>query len=204
MANQTTRSSSKSKNVAAILCAFGFIGIGGLQHFYVGRVGKGLLYFFTAGLFLFGTIIDLISILTNHFCDNDGLPLRDAKPSNALQSEQMPFVPPDINGYALRYSYDNVEVAGSEFYNSDFVRIGHVVELVPEPYNEHDHRAVAVNVFGQKIGYIHQNRLQDMYHDFCEQGGLVYAQIMALRRDKILMGMGYYALTDVPMPAKNK
>lgn len=116
----------------------------------------------------------------------------------------MPFVPPVISGYELRYSYDNVEVAGSEFYDSDFVRIGNVVELVPEPYNEHDPRAVVVKVRGQKIGYIHRNRLQDMYHDFCEQGGLVYARIVALRRDKILMGMGYYALTDKPLAAAKK
>lgn len=53
MANQMMHSSSKNKTVAAILCAFGFFGIGGLQHFYVGRVGKGLLYFFTGGLFVF-------------------------------------------------------------------------------------------------------------------------------------------------------
>lgn len=204
MANQMMHSSSKNKTVAAILCAFGFFGIGGLQHFYVGRVGKGLLYFFTAGLFVFGTIIDLISILTNHFYDNNGLPLRDAKPSNALQYEQMPFVPPVISGYALRYNYNNVEVAGSEFFDSDFVHIGDVVELVPEPYNEHDPRAVAVKVRGQKIGYIHRNRLQDMYHDFCEQSGLVYAQIVALRRDNILMGMGYYALADEPLAAAKK
>lgn len=53
MANQATRASSKSKTVAAILCALGFLGIGGLQHFYVGRVGKGLLYFFTGGVISF-------------------------------------------------------------------------------------------------------------------------------------------------------
>ena len=64
--------SDKSKKTAAICCLLGFVGLGGIQYFYVGRIGKGILYFFTFGLFFFGTIFDLIKILSGTFLDAFG------------------------------------------------------------------------------------------------------------------------------------
>jgi restriction system protein len=71
----TTITSDKKKKTALLLCAFG--GLFGLHHFYVGRMGRGLLYLCTAGLFLIGWIADLISISTGNFKDNAGAPLRE-------------------------------------------------------------------------------------------------------------------------------
>lgn len=65
----------KSKTVALILCLIGFVGIGGLHRMYVGKVGSGVLHFLTCGLCLFGTIIDLIAILSGGFRDSYGQPL---------------------------------------------------------------------------------------------------------------------------------
>ena len=65
----------KSKMVALILCIIGFFGIGGLHRMYVGKVGSGVLHFFTYGLCGIGTIIDLISILSGGFRDSYGYPL---------------------------------------------------------------------------------------------------------------------------------
>lgn len=84
MAHYVTSSSDKSKKTAAILCAVGFLGVGGLHHFYVGRIGKGILYLFTGGLFIIGTIIDLISIATGNFRDNVGVPLRVSYPKERM------------------------------------------------------------------------------------------------------------------------
>ena len=74
MANYVTLTSDKSKTTALLLCIFG--GYFGLHYFYVGRIGKGLLYFFTFGLFFIGWIMDIISISTGGFKDNGGAPLR--------------------------------------------------------------------------------------------------------------------------------
>ncbi len=65
----------KSKMVALILCLIGFLGIGGLHRMYVGKVGSGVLHFFTYGVCAVGTIIDLISILSGGFRDSYGQPL---------------------------------------------------------------------------------------------------------------------------------
>jgi len=44
-----------------LLACLGFLGASGIHRFVIGQVGMGLLYFFTAGLCLIGTIIDLIN-----------------------------------------------------------------------------------------------------------------------------------------------
>lgn len=77
MSNYVTNTSDKSKKTALILCCIGFLGIGGLHYFYVGRIGKGILYICTVGFFFIGTIMDLIKISTGSFTDNVGAPLRE-------------------------------------------------------------------------------------------------------------------------------
>ena len=51
----------KNKWVALLLCIF--LGVFGVHKFYEGKVGMGLLYLFTFGLFGFGVLIDFIIIL---------------------------------------------------------------------------------------------------------------------------------------------
>jgi hypothetical protein len=41
---------------------FTFIGICGVQHFYMGKIFRGLLWFFTFGLLGVGLIIDLFTL----------------------------------------------------------------------------------------------------------------------------------------------
>ena len=53
--------SSKRKSVALLLCIF--LGIVGAHYFYVGKVGKGILFLFTGGLFGIGWIVDICIIL---------------------------------------------------------------------------------------------------------------------------------------------
>lgn len=65
----------KSRTVALILCILGFFGIAGLHRMYVGKVGSGVIHLVTYGLCVFGTIFDLISILSGGFRDSYGQPL---------------------------------------------------------------------------------------------------------------------------------
>lgn len=49
----------KKKSFAYALLFLGLAGICGIQRFYLGKVGSGLLYFFTIGFFGIGQFIDL-------------------------------------------------------------------------------------------------------------------------------------------------
>lgn len=62
--------SPKSKGVAAVLCFF-FGGLG-IHRFYVGKVGTGLIWLFTLGLFGIGSLVDFIMILCGSFKDGNG------------------------------------------------------------------------------------------------------------------------------------
>lgn len=66
--------SDKSRLVALLFWVF--LGVVGGHQFYAGRIGKGILYFFTGGLFGIGLIIDLVQILTGNFKDKYGLPMK--------------------------------------------------------------------------------------------------------------------------------
>ena len=59
--------SPKSKLIALCLCFF-LSGLG-VHRFYVGKIGTGILYLLTGGLFFIGIIIDLVNILSNKFKD---------------------------------------------------------------------------------------------------------------------------------------
>lgn len=51
----------KNKWVSLLLCVF--LGVFGAHKFYEGKIGMGILYLFTGGLFGLGAIIDFIAIL---------------------------------------------------------------------------------------------------------------------------------------------
>jgi len=74
--NFITVTSDKVKSKALFWWFVGIFGMFGLHNFYVGRVGRGILFMFTAGLVGFGGFVDLIAILTGSFKDNVGAPLR--------------------------------------------------------------------------------------------------------------------------------
>ncbi len=58
-----SKSSPKYKVLSIILCCLGFFFVGGIHKFYEGKIGMGILYLLTGGLFYIGTIVDLINLL---------------------------------------------------------------------------------------------------------------------------------------------
>ena len=66
--------SPKSRWVALALCFF--LGEFGIHRFYVGKIGSGILYLCTFGLFGFGWLIDFFTILFGSFRDKYGFWLR--------------------------------------------------------------------------------------------------------------------------------
>lgn len=52
---------ARNKWVAILLCVF--LGYLGAHRFYEGKIGSGLLYLLTGGVFLIGVVIDFLSLL---------------------------------------------------------------------------------------------------------------------------------------------
>lgn len=63
-----------SRWLAFVLCFF--VGVLGIHRFYVGKVGTGILYLCTGGLFGIGWLIDIIMIACGSFTDEAGFQLR--------------------------------------------------------------------------------------------------------------------------------
>ena len=75
-ANYATITSDKSKQTALILCAIGFVAIGGLHDFYLGKIGGGIIKLITANWFVIGTVVDIIKIANGTYKDGAGVPVR--------------------------------------------------------------------------------------------------------------------------------
>lgn len=60
------------RHYSTVLLLTIFLGFFGVHRFVVGKVGTGILYVFTYGLFFVGWIVDIISVATGSFTDKQG------------------------------------------------------------------------------------------------------------------------------------
>ena len=51
----------KDPQTILLLTLVGFLGVAGVQRFVIDQIGMGLLYLFTGGICLIGTIVDLVN-----------------------------------------------------------------------------------------------------------------------------------------------
>lgn len=67
---------SEKKRLPALLLCF-FLGFLGIHRFYVGKVGTGILWLLTVGLFGIGVLVDFIMIIVGSFKDKEGRTLEE-------------------------------------------------------------------------------------------------------------------------------
>ena len=54
-------SKRRESDLMLLISCIGLVGFAGIQRFLVGQIGMGLLYFFTGGLCVIGTILDIVN-----------------------------------------------------------------------------------------------------------------------------------------------
>lgn len=64
------RARRKDPQIILLLCLLGFLGVSGIHRFVLNQIGMGIVYFFTAGLCLIGTIVDLVNYRNLSFTFN--------------------------------------------------------------------------------------------------------------------------------------
>lgn len=72
--NEPPEKSEKSYGIAIILC--GIFGVLGIHHFYLGKIGTGILMLITLGGFGIWTIIDFVRLIIGSMGDKYGRPLK--------------------------------------------------------------------------------------------------------------------------------
>lgn len=63
------RERRKDESVVLFTTLLAFVGLAGMNRFYLGQIGMGIAYFFTAGFCLIGAIVDMFNYkaMTNAF-----------------------------------------------------------------------------------------------------------------------------------------
>ncbi|MEG1152305.1 MAG: hypothetical protein RSD67_05485 [Oscillospiraceae bacterium] len=107
-------------------------------------------------------------------------------------SKITPF-PKRFEDYILKYDYYDVRVSCSNMFDISNVNLGNELKIIKEPTNQYDPNALAIICNNKKIGYIPKNRLQSMYYDFEDNGGIIKAYVSQINGDNVIMAIGYYS-----------
>jgi TM2 domain-containing membrane protein YozV len=69
------RERRKDESVVLMTTLLAFVGLAGMNRFYLGQIGMGIAYFFTAGFCLIGAIVDMFNYkaMTNAFNEDQAI-----------------------------------------------------------------------------------------------------------------------------------
>ena len=76
------------RNYTTVLLLTIFLGFFGVHRFVVGKVGTGVLYVFTYGVFFIGWFVDIISVATGTFTDKQGRRITRAGPGRSTRQQK--------------------------------------------------------------------------------------------------------------------
>lgn len=193
-----------NKKIDFILCLF--LGYLGVHKFYEKKIGIGILYIFTAGLFFIGWIYDCVKLGTKLYkSQNITQSTIKNKQSNSALDEDInnPIEASDkiyekknihfeniINNYKLKWNYSDVTIKGVQYRDIDFskLEIGKTIDLLPEPDNKYDEKAIKIIQSDMFLGYIPKGDLQEMILKYSEDDNyLILAKLCLIDEENQLL-----------------
>lgn len=154
-------------NPLADLLVTVFLGPFGVHKFLKGKVGMGVLYLCTFGLFGFGWLFDCIQAARRFAQSKSSNRCQPSYSPSETGSRQEVFFAIGVEHYLsaiARLGHENPNwgkshailldegLCGKKIYRWNYTN--RPVQLIPEPSNPHDPNAVFVQVAGEKVGYI--------------------------------------------------
>lgn len=155
----------------------------GLHKFIDKKIGMGILYLFTFGLFGIGWLFDIYKAFTS----SDSL----------IQTKHIDIIVPGsvcINDkiYSLAYNYEHVTLYTIKQFHFD-IPVGTSLGIQTEPTNEYDNKAIYFKCNNTNVGYIHKGRLQDMMHDYLKSSNkYITATFESIDSGNVVITLSFY------------
>lgn len=201
----------KSRIIAIFLACIGFIGIAGLHRFYQKKFLTGLLWFFTVGLFLIGTLVDVILLIKDliSFIKTPKVqPILNNLPPENQFNDTIVFLneaPESVDGIPLSNNYKCEKLCQIRGKEPDISKLKERdrLQLVPEPQNDYDDKAIAVYHGTDKLGYIYRGKVQDIVNEFlADNQTRVFCFISKILAHEVYMNIGCYSNSRYCRPNK--
>ncbi len=205
---------TKKINPIAYFIITWLFGCLGVHHFIDGKVGKGILYLFTGGLFGIGYLIDLVKSFIAIFNKPDRVP----EPLNYTfdKPELLPEPADGEKDCDFPYlSWCHGDEYAAYVYEKEICCIdnkvpklancgGKELTFVQEPENEYDSSAVAIYLDEQKLGYVYRGKTQDMINDWKRKDWYFIGIVNKYSSVKITYKIAFYKPLEKMLKRKYK
>jgi TM2 domain-containing membrane protein YozV len=99
------RGRRKNPNTVLVAAIVGLVAVAGFQRFWLGQIGMGFLYLCTVGLFVVGTVVDLVSYKRLAFTHNQRVAQQIATNIGQLEASGGLKTGTSSDGYRRDYSH---------------------------------------------------------------------------------------------------
>ncbi len=180
----------------------------GIHKFIKGKIGMGILYLCTFGLFYIGYIYDTVKAWQEYSALNTATVPQNNTKSYVNPSAAKSTVPEGEMNYDLFYDVEQNAVLSYEYENNicldegafELVRGNGGKELTfkQEPENAYDKEAVAIYLGHSKLGYVYHGVIQDMINDYIKRGWHFrgYINKYQVQERKAMFKIGFYKPFD--------
>jgi len=178
--------SEKNWVVVLLLCIF--LGELGIHRFYVGKIGTGIIYLLTGGLFGIGWVVDLILIIVGKFKDKEGRLVKPFEQEVKDETISLKKIPREIEGFYLGSSFEQfkkqhkyIEVPEKEakkYYFPKSLFSGQKLFILDDKPLEIDYKQITVGYYEEKLFTIGVMNLMPTisWKDFIERYVKEYGQ----------------------------